>query len=337
MPSMSLLKDVMVPCPAGDRPSHRSCFDAKQRGIIMIYRSQLINMKRYHGMKLFQHKGRRCFRAAAVAVIAASLIMAGSPLMAGEPSFAEEVLTIIRAKMNERQNRRNMRKGAVLEAFFSRTEPSPEIWTMDHPSHRRRLAQFSEKLRGTPRSDTIAFGDSLLDMTRTRLRSVPDRMNFSTSGTWAHHMARMAADIRPELMRDGHYQSVKYVVVGSLGGNPLLMRQPVDVTITRSCAALDSIRSLYLGARIIVFGLPPTVSLYVNMNAIPFEAALYQWVLADRDAVLLPLQRHFAGSMGIFPRADMTVDGVHFSERGALEFDRLIERAKKAPSRSVID
>lgn len=272
-----------------------------------------------------------------IAALAFAMAMAGSPLPAGVTSFAEEVLSMVRAKMNERQNRRNMRKGAVLEAFFSRTEPSPEAWIMEHPSHRSRLGQFIGRLRGAPRSDTIAFGDSLLDMTRSRLRSVPDRMNFSISGTWAHHMAQMADDIRPELIREGRYQSVKYVVVGSLGGNPLLMRQPADVTITRSCAALDSIRRLFPGARIIVFGLPPTVSLYVNMNAIPFEAALYQWVLADRDAVLLPLQRHFAGSMGLFPRAAMSVDGVHFSERGAVEFDRLIERAKTVPSKSIVD
>ncbi len=271
----------------------------------------------------------------AVAVLA--FAMAGSPLLAGGPSFAEEVIRMVRANMDERQNRRNMRNGAIMEAFLSRTQPDPQIWTTEHPSHRKRLGRFIERLRGAPWSDTVAFGDSLLDMTRSRLRSVPDRMNFSISGTWAHHMARMADDIRPELIREGRYQSVKYVVVGSLGGNPLLMRQPADVTITRSCAALDSIRRLYPGARIIVFGLPPTVSLYVNMNAIPFEAALYQWVLADRDAVLLPLQRRFAGSLGLFPRAAMSVDGVHFSERGAVEFDRLIERAKTVPSKSIVD
>ncbi|HOT46163.1 MAG TPA: hypothetical protein PLM53_15740 [Spirochaetota bacterium] len=271
--------------------------------------------------------------AAAMAVLA----MAPPVLRAEGISAGDRALIWIKTKMYERQYRRNMRNSAVLDAVLSRMKPDPGLWNKESPAHRERLSRYIGDLRDAPRGDTIAFGDSLLDLTRTKLHSVPDRLNFSISGSWAHHMARMAADMRPALERAGIINSVRYVVVGSLGGNPLLMRQPADVTITHSLAALDAVRRLYPSARIIVFGIPPTVSTYVNITAVSFEAALYRWVRADRDAVLLPLQRKFAGWLGLYPKAVMSVDGVHFSGQGSLEFDRLIENGKRAPAGSIVD
>ncbi|TFH40445.1 MAG: hypothetical protein E4G96_07500 [Chrysiogenales bacterium] len=265
------------------------------------------------------------------------LLITGSPLTAADYSAGEEALIWLQTKMHEREYRKNMRKGVVLDAVLSRVKADPEIWTNENPTHPERLAQFTLNLRNAPKSDTIAFGDSLLDLTRKRLNAVHPGLNFSTSGSWAHHMARMAADVRPALKRAGIYGSIKYVIVGSLGGNPLLMRQPVDVTIAHSLEALDAIRRLYPAARIIVFGIPPTVSMYVNLNAPAFEAALYRWVLADRDAVMLPLQRQFAGMLGLFPKAIMSVDGVHFSRQGTVTFDQLLEKGKRARSKAIVD
>jgi lysophospholipase L1-like esterase len=286
-------------------------------------------------MKIGTGKGDIGMRAVVAAM--AVLVMAATALGAVETSSGDEALIWIKTKMYERQYRRNMRNSAMLDVVLSRMKPDPGLWKRDSPAHQARLKLYTENLRGAPRGDTIAFGDSLLDLTRKKLQSVPDRLNFSISGSWAHHMARMAADIRPALERAGISISVRYVVVGSLGGNPLLLRQPVDVTITHSLAALDAVRRLYPSARIIVYGIPPTVSTYVNTNAIPFEAALYRWVRADRDAVLLPLQRKFAGWLGLYPKAVMSVDGVHFSSKGALEFDRLIEKGKRALAGSIVD
>ena len=272
-----------------------------------------------------------------VLAIAAVPIMTVAALRAEGITAGDEALIWIKTKMYEREYRRNMRNSAMLDAILSRMKPDPGLWNREIPAHQARLRGFIGSLRNAPGGDTIAFGDSLLDRTRKKLRSVPDRLNFSISGSWANHMARMAADMRPVLARTGIADSVRYVVVGSLGGNPLLMRQPVDMTITHSLAALDAIRRLYPSARLIVFGIPPTVSTYVNTRAVTFEAALYRWVRADRDAVLLPLQRKFAGWLGLYPKAVMSVDGVHFSAKGALEFDRLIEKGKRAQSGSIVD
>jgi hypothetical protein len=259
------------------------------------------------------------------------------PLFSAESSIGEEALIWLRTKTYEHEYRQNIQKAVMLEAILSRVKLGPEIWKKEIPVHRQRLALAVGNLAKAPKGDTIAFGDSLIDLTRNRLHSVQSSLNFSISGSWASHMAQMASDIRPELIREGIYGSIKYVIVGSLGGNPLLMRQTVEDTIKHSIEALNAIRRLYPSARIIVYGIPPTVSVYVNMNALAFEAAIYRWVLADRDAVLLPLQRRFAGKFGFFPKAVMSVDGVHFSGRGAAEFDSLLEKGKSAPAKSLVD
>lgn len=250
----------------------------------------------------------------------------------------EKALIWLRTKLYEWEYRRIMEKGALLDLALSHLKACPVAWNDDFPAFQReRLAGFISDLPGAPKDDMICFGDSLLDLTRDRLGSVRPGLNFSVSGSWAHHMARIAAEMRSPLVREGIYGRVRYVIVGSLGGNPLLMRQPVDITIKRSIEALDSIRRLYPGARIIVFGIPPTVSLYVNLNAPDFEAALWRWVRGDRDAVFLPLQRRFAGRFGLFPRGVMSTDGVHFSRKGAREFDRLLRKGKLVPSGTIVD
>ena len=260
---------------------------------------------------------------------------------AGRPVYSSSPDPITRAwlesKFYERRYRENIKLAYGVDILLSIKKPDPNAWKMDHPSHQKRLAGFIAGINSAPRSDTIAFGDSLLDMPRASLSSIPSSLNFAVSGSWAHHMAKMAADIRPVLSRTDRYASIRYVVVGSLGGNPFLQRQPLDVTVSESLNALNRIRSLYPRARIIVFGIPPTVSTYVNLNAIQFEASLYQWVVSDRDAVFLPLQRRFAGRFGLYPRALMSVDGVHFSPKGAEEFDTLIRKAKTAPVHAIVD
>ena len=273
----------------------------------------------------------------AIGLAAVLALTSTVPLRAEEPGLMERALIWLQTKRYEKEYRENMKKSFLLDLYLSRNGRDTGLWNREIPTYRRRLAEFTASLGRAPAGDTIAFGDSLLDLTRKKLHAVPAAMNFAISGSWAHHMARMASDIRPLLERADIYPSIKYVVVGSLGGNPLLMRQPVERTIEKSMDALDAIRRLYPDARIIVFGIPPTISMYVNTNAPAFEAALYRWVFADRDAVMLPLQRQFAGSLGLFPKAVMSVDGVHFSAQGASEFDRLIEKAKRARAKSIID
>ncbi len=272
--------------------------------------------------------------------IAAAIVLAAAvpPPAAPEYSAGEKAFIWLRTKRYEREYRRVMERGALLDLALARLKAGPAVWEDDFPAFQReRLERFIAGLPGAPKGDTICFGDSLLDLTRDRLGSVRPGLNFSVSGSWAHHMARMAEEMRTPLLRQGIYGSVRHVIVGSLGGNPLLTRQPVDLTIERSIDALKTMRRLYPGARFIVFGIPPTVSLYANLNAPAFELAIMNWVRGDRDAVFLPLQRRFAGKFGLYPRGIMSSDGVHFSREGAREFDRLLKKAKLVPPGTIVD
>lgn len=210
----------------------------------------------------------------------------------------------------------------------------PAAWQVPHPKHNQRLAAYMLGLKNDVPQKTIAFGDSLMDGPRDDFDAVKSAGNFAISGSWAQHMAAMAHDIRPFLDATGRTKDVKAVIVGSLGGNPLLVRQPVAAVIEHSLRALNEIRVLFPSPRFIVYGIPPTVSAYVNVSAIAFEAALYSWVFRDTDAVFIPLCRKFGG---FFPRAIMTADGVHMTPLGIQRFDELMERGKTAPARSIVD
>lgn len=244
---------------------------------------------------------------------------------------------LLAAEDHERQNRRNLRKATVLDMLLKRPTQGPDDWTRPHPEHQARLAGAQDRLRRAPSCETIAFGDSLLDLARLRLRAVPTDLNFAINGSAPYPVIMMARDIQTLLKTAGRYQDVRYVIVGSLGANPLLAHYPLDQTIRHSLAALDTIRTLYPSARIIVYGIPPTVDHYTNTNAIPFELELLRWVSRDRDARLLPFQRHFAGRFGLMPRADMTHDGVHFSSKGIAVFDELLMKAKTATGGIIVD
>lgn len=229
------------------------------------------------------------------------------------------------------------KKTILLDFAMESLQPDPAAWLVPHPEHNQRLAEYFVGLKSSPGGDTIAFGDSLLDGPREKFCAIRSCLNFAISGSWANHMATMAADILPMLDATGKSAEIDFLIVGSLGGNPLLQRQPVLTTITHSLQALTEIRYRYPRQRLIVYGIPPTVSIYVNLNAIKFEAAIYEWIIRDGNAVYLPLFRKFAGAFGLFPKVLLSADGVHMTPAGIVLFDELLERGKTAPAGTLVD
>ena len=132
----------------------------------------------------------------------------------------------------------------------------------------------------------------------------------------------MAKIVQAILLRYKMYDDIDYVVSGCYGGNPLLQKQPLDYTIQKSIEALNEVRKHYPWQRMIVYGLPPTVSIHVGLNHQQFDGAMYEWVFKDINAVFLPLQKKFT-KLFIWPKAVMTMDGVHLSPQGKEVFDNL--------------
>jgi hypothetical protein len=229
----------------------------------------------------------------------------------------------------------------VLNSMDPNSFPKdPSAWNIKHILHDERLAQYKKELLATKAAarDTVSFGDSLMDgWTKDTYTAVKKDRNFNIAGSWANHMRDMYKEIIPFMMENKIY--VNNIIIGCLGGNPLLAMQPIDITIQKSVEVLKDLRAMIPNpkVRIIVYGIPPTVDIYVNKNAMAFEAALYQWVLSDMNAVFLPLQKKFAGFLGMFPKFNMTADGVHFSENGVYEFDQLLIRAKSGMMARIVD
>jgi len=212
-----------------------------------------------------------------------------------------------------------------------------KAWEFQHPNHAERLEEYRKTIIATKGEhyDTVSFGDSLMDgWTKEQFTAVPKCRNFNIGGSWANHMRDMYRAIFPIMIENG--VRADKVIIGCLGGNPFLSLQPLQITIDKSIEVLNDLRRILPFQRIIVYGIPPTVSLYATQNAPAFEAAIYNWVLNDVNSVFLPLQKKFTKWL-IIPKAIMSADGVHFTEVGIKEFDELLVEAKTAKPKSIVD
>lgn len=247
----------------------------------------------------------------------------------------------IDTKLNEKKFNKMKKDTTTMNLVLEKFTPVAEAWNVQHPAHIQRVQEYSKVLVDTrsEKFDTIGFGDSLLDnkYSRQYMSELNTKRNFAVGGAWSNHIIQMAEDLFPILMVNKIYQKIEHVVIGSLGGNPLLQKQPVDVVIEKSIEALTRFRRLFPVQRLIIYGIPPTVLVYATMNAYPYEAAMYKWVMNDMNSVYLPLQKKFANGAFIFPKAIMSADGVHMSPVGVTEFDELIGKGKKSKPRLIVD
>lgn len=207
-------------------------------------------------------------------------------------------------------------------------QPGPFI---PHPAQQEAIEALNANLKGK-KVDTIAYGDSLLDFPRMTLQSVPSGQNAARAGMWAHHMRGVILDTA-KIAKEAN---PKYVIVSSGAGNPLLAYQPIESVLKQTIALLDEARNQFPRARIIVYGLPPTSRMYLLQHANHLEQVVFRWVIKDYNAVFLPLQKRFAGMFGIFPKARISSDKVHFTPIGVRIFDELMERAKRAQKGSIV-
>lgn len=206
----------------------------------------------------------------------------------------------------------------------------------EHPYHAEALAKHKQTLKSFKGKtiDTIAYGDSILDIPRGSYTAVEERFNFAISGSWADHMKQMANDLKSSFSRK---PKPKNVIVGCFG-NQFLAGQSLEETIKSSVDALSTISSLHKTSRLIVYGIPPVYNLNAAYNAFAFESAIYRWLVENHpNFVFIPMQRKFAGFLGLFPTIRMSSDGVHLSHRGVVTLDNFFEKAKIAPPGSIID
>lgn len=225
-------------------------------------------------------------------------------------------------KTYEEAHRRSIAAGLLLELMFGR-QGAPTPPHARHPLHDARLQVYRAEAAKLPRNTPVSvnFGDSMTDLARDRMKSLDGI--FSIAGSWHYHMAEMAAAMRDVLQG----VDVEWVVVGTLGGNPILIYQDFETTVAESLQALQTIRALYPQARMIVYGLPPVWNIYAANHTVEFDNRMWEWVKADGNAVFVSMKL-MGGWMPFFPKVSMSNDGTHLTARGGLRLDTAISKAK---------
>jgi len=205
-----------------------------------------------------------------------------------------------------------------------------------HKDFVKRATQFAQEIaqyKGHTAELAINFGDSLVDMYRTRFQSIDIAM--SVGGMHHFHMLQMAKTMKPILDIKKLYP--KYIMIGTLGGNPLLQHQEINTVVAKSIECLNGLRTMWPAAKLIVYGLPPVVSLYATAHSLKFEASIYGWILKDNNSVFIPMFKSFAGKFNLYPKTYGTADGIHLTPVGMVMLDERFEKAKSAIPKSMVD
>lgn len=232
---------------------------------------------------------------------------------------------------------KNIAKVKKMDALMNLMQPAVGPY-LEHPNFVARAQGFIKEIyeyKGDTKNLTINFGDSLVDMYRTRFQSLD--LVFSVGGFHHYHMLHMAQVLKPCLSTNK--LTPKYITIGTLAGNPLLQHQEIKSVVAKSIEALDGVRALYPdpSIRFIVYGLPPVVATYATLHSLTVETALYKWVVNDANAVFIPMFKSFAGKFDIYPKTYGTADGVHLSPVGMVLLDERFEVAKTAIPRTIVD
>jgi hypothetical protein len=241
----------------------------------------------------------------------------------------EKILDQITAWKQRREYQNNIKKsleGAVITELLSKDFNTSKERTK-HPFHDERVKSFKGLINSWKNKNEISinFGDSLTDLSRKQIERVHDGI-FSISGSWAHHMTQMVNDLYKDLSKF----NVKNISIGCLGGNPMLVYQNFDEIVKDSIECLNTIRSKFPDARIIIYGIPPVYNIYATTHSYDFDLKLLQWSSQDKDSRFISLKYNFGQGWGrLFPDVNYSSDGVHFNPFGGARFAELIKTQQK--------
>lgn len=229
---------------------------------------------------------------------------------------------------NRKAYEKAMDDSLATSLFMQIREPVQIEWNRipKHPLFDQCIIDFKKQIKSTMPLDTINFGDSLTAMSNEWMDQLDGK--FAISGSWHRHMDDVAGTLYP-LLQD---KQVKYVAVGTLGGNPLLVYQDYDRTVEYSLKTLDRMRELFPLAKIIVYGLPPVFNIHATSHTICFDLELIKWVSKDGNATFIELKNKFGG---LFPKVKWSRDGVHLTPRGAVKLNALFKKAKTTKEKVI--
>lgn len=218
--------------------------------------------------------------------------------------------------------------------------PSPASF----PGLEARIASFSEGIQSyakehgaspeKPVEVVIAVGDSITEFFKGHSKNIDDRLNFGIAGSCWPHFSLVIAAVAPLLEQYG--LRVRAVLLGC-GGNGLLAHQSWAGFARDGRECFTATRKAFAFARIMVYGLPPVFDPYATILQETAQLWFKALVGSDANAVYLDILARFGGGLfGLFPKAWLSIDGVHMTPAGQFEFDDMITTGLTAPSWSTI-
>lgn len=223
----------------------------------------------------------------------------------------------------------------ILKATGNMKEAPPD-YSEPHPLYEERLKKMKAEWPGTAPHTflTLAAGDSILDMGRDSYTAFQNKANLGMSGAWHYHTLQMVLDALKILdsIYQGGREIVKAVFLGTNAGNPLMAGQSYKVTLERCQELWNRTRAALPNAKLIIFTLPPTYSIWANAHRAKFELDAWDWVQRDKNSVLVS----FKNFGGFVPSIVLGSDTVHLNDKGKFKLNELFLKAISASARSYI-
>lgn len=227
------------------------------------------------------------------------------------------------SRRDRRQYEQNIRATLIQSAQFcmaAQANPPAQLQiTPIHPLTFIRATEYVNFIKANPGIDSINFGDSLTDFTREWLSDLNGV--FSIAGSWHDHIAQMIELLSPFLNKD----KIKYVYVGTSGGNPLIGFQDLNRTIERSINVAEVARASFPNSKVIIYGLPPTVELQVLPLSNEYCSRVSDGVSQISNTTFIDIRYRMGGAEA---NATYSADGVHLNPRGARVLNQLFKEAK---------
>lgn len=231
---------------------------------------------------------------------------------------------------------------AVLMAAVNNEIKTPVVTAPypDHPGHAAAMRHNREMIRefaSNPLREahpTIGIHDSLIALRAEQCTSV--NLPLGISGLGGRQYIRLMRDVKQVL--DQYGVKPVFLVLGCIIGNMLLNRYSWGQCVSEFHAVYAEARVLWPDAKIILYGLPPVFDEYLTQYTWQAEKVMIWKVSADvkagNNAVYVSLKKMSIG--GVWPRAKLSSDGVHLTATGFVRFDRMLNKAHRAPAGSVL-
>ena len=223
--------------------------------------------------------------------------------------------------------------------------PTPQTGELKpHPlydSHLKKCKEnfikYAQTQMAKDKDRTILIGDSIGQQMIGWIDDVVNPLlNFALGGMRAGHMFQLFEELVPLFKL---YNFVpKNIVVGTPDGNGLLQHYEINL-IKQACNdLLNRIRKEFPISRMILFNVPVTIFDYLILHYAEYTNNLLTWMTKDINSVFIPLLNHFINHKNwIFPKNDMSCDGIHLTPKGCILFGNLVIKGKKVLPRSIIN